>query len=81
MFTKRFLRTLGFLILALIALASGVDATLDHMSQAPTQNSVVIYDDHGNSLYAYNGNLSGCTVTLRPAVNLTGPPSFSLHRT
>jgi hypothetical protein len=78
MFTKRFFRTLGLLVLGLFALLSGVNAALDHMTQSPAQNSVVIYDDQGHTLYAYNGNLNNCSVTLRPVANLG--PHF-LHRT
>jgi len=79
MSSKRFFLTLGLLILGLSALAAGVNATLEHISQAPAQNSVVIYDEQGNTLYAYDGDLSGCTVSLRPVISLSGP--HFLHRT
>ena len=79
MFSKRFLLTISLLLLSLFALAYGVNAALDRMTRAPAQNSVVIYDDQGNALYAYSGDLSGCAVTLRPSANLTGP--HFLHRT
>ncbi len=63
---NRFLLTLGLLIVGLSALATGVNAALDHLAKTPAQNSVVIYDDHGNALYAFNGNPVKCPVTLRP---------------
>ena len=64
---KRFLLILVLLTLSLFALVTGVNAALDHMSRSSIQNSVVIYDDHGTALYAYNGNLAKCNVTLRPS--------------
>jgi ADP-heptose:LPS heptosyltransferase len=69
---KRFFLSLVLLILALSALAIGVNAALDHLSKSSAQNSVVIYDDHGTALYAYTGNLAKCTVTLRPNTAPTG---------
>jgi hypothetical protein len=77
--TKRFLITLGLLILSLFALVSGVSAALEHMNQSPAQNSVVFYDEQGNTLYAYNGNLNDCAVSLRPNTSIAGP--HFLHRT
>jgi len=79
MLSKRFLITLVLLVLSLFALVSGVNAALDRMTQSSAQNSVVIYDEQGNALYAYNGNLNDCTVCLRPSAGLTGP--HFLHRT
>ncbi len=76
---KRFLLTLVLLIVTLSALATGVNAALEHLAQAPVQNSVVIYDEQGNTLYAYNGDLSTCNVSLRPVITLNGP--HFLHRT
>jgi len=76
---KRFLLTLGLLTLSLFALVTGVNAALDHMSRTSTQNAVVIYDDQGNALYAYYGDLTNCTVVVRPNATITGP--HFLHRT
>jgi hypothetical protein len=76
---KRFLLTLGLLTFGLFALVTGVNAALDRMSRTSTQNTVVIYDDQGNALYAYNGDLASCTVVLRPNATITGP--HFLHRT
>ena len=69
---KRFLLSLVLLILALAAMAIGVNAALDHLGKSSTQNSVVIYDEHGTALYAYSGNLANCTVTLRPNTTTAG---------
>ncbi len=78
MFAKRFLITLGLLLVSLFAFVTGVDAALDHMAKSPTQNSVVIYDDQGRALFAYNGDLNDCNVSIRPSSSLTGP--HFLHR-
>ena len=69
---KRFLLSLILLILALAALAIGVNAALDHLSKSSAQNSVVVYDEHGTALYAYSGSLANCTVILRPATATAG---------
>ena len=79
MFAKRFLITLGLLIVSLFALVTGVDAALDHAAKSPAQNSLVIYDDQGRTLFAYNGDLNDCNVSIRPSPILTGP--HFLHRT
>ncbi len=79
MLAKRFLITLGLLIVGLFALATGVDAALDHIAKSPAQNSLVIYDDQGRALFAYNGDLNDCNVCIRPSSSLTGP--HFLHRT
>jgi hypothetical protein len=77
---QRFILSLGLLILTLSALATGVNAALDHLSKSPAQNSVVIYDEHGTALYAYSGNLANCTVTLRPNPATAGRPSIAPER-
>jgi hypothetical protein len=77
---KRFLLSLGLLILTLAALATGVNAALDHLSKSSAQNSVVIYDEHGTALYAYSGNLANCTVTLRPTTAAAGRLSVAPER-
>jgi hypothetical protein len=77
---KRFILSLVLLILALAAMATGVNAALDHLSKSPAQNSVVIYDEHGTALYAYSGNLANCTVTLRPNTATAGRPSIAPER-
>jgi hypothetical protein len=74
---KRFLTVLVILTLSVSVLASGTNAALDHYAHLPTQNSFVIYDDQGRTLFAYNGDLS--EVSLKPASSL-GVPRF-LHRT
>jgi predicted lipoprotein with Yx(FWY)xxD motif len=79
MFTNRFLITLGLLTVSLLALAAGVNASLDHLTAAPVQNSFVVYDDQGHTLYAYNGDFSSSSVAVHPNANLLGPRY--LHRT
>ena len=75
---KRFLKTFALLIVSLFLVASGVDAALDRLSHAATQNSVTVYNEQGGVILAYNGDLSVCKIYARP-----GPvavPTF-LHRT
>lgn len=77
--TKKFLITLGLLIVSLFALVSGTNAALDRYAHAPAQNSFVIYDNQGRTLFAYNGDLNECSVNVKPASSLA-VPRF-LHRT
>jgi hypothetical protein len=77
--SKRFLVTLGVLTISLCALVSGVDAALDHFGRSPAQSSFVIYDEQGRTLFAFNGDLNDCNVSLKPASSFA-VPRF-LHRT
>jgi hypothetical protein len=63
---KRFLKTLGLLSISLFLIVSGVDAALDHLSHADTQNSFTVYNEQGNVVLAYDGDLSACKVCARP---------------
>ena len=75
---RRFLKTLAFLIASLSLLVSGVDATLDRQSHAVGQNSLTVYNQKGNVVLAYDGDLSFCKVYLKQG--LVAGRSF-LHRT
>jgi hypothetical protein len=55
---KRFLKTLSLLVVSLFMLASGVDCALDRLSQSPTQSSVLVYNEQGHVVVAYNGDLN-----------------------
>jgi hypothetical protein len=79
MLQKRFILTLGLLTLTLSGFAAGMDAALDRLGKAPTQNSFVVYDDQGHTLFAYSGDLNACTVSIRPTAAFAGPRF--LHRT
>jgi hypothetical protein len=79
MLAKRFIITLGLLIVSLFMLVTGVNAALDRVAKSPAQNSLVIYDDQGRPLFAYNGDLNDCTVSVRPSTSFVGP--HFLHRT
>ncbi len=74
---KRFLKTLSLLIVALLLLVSGVDATLDHLARSVAQNTFTCYDEKGQAVLAYSGEvaLSQRFRPMRVAV-----PAF-LHRT
>jgi hypothetical protein len=79
MFSKRFFLTLGLLTLSLVALATGINASLDHMTKAADQNSFAIYDGQGRTLLAYNGSLVGAGLNIHPSAIPLGPRF--LHRT
>ena len=74
---KRFLKVLALLIVGLFALVSGVDATLDHMTLAGTQNSFVWYTDKGQMALDYHGDLTLCQAYTKP---VPVAPSGLLHR-
>jgi hypothetical protein len=63
---KRFLKTFALLSLSLFLVASGVDAALDRLSHADTQNSFTVYNEQGSVVLAYDGDLSVCKAFIRP---------------
>ena len=67
---KRFFKVLALMVVALFALVSGVDMTLDRMSHAVTQGAFTCYNQQGQVALAYNGNLALCPTypKLQPAV-------------
>jgi sulfur relay (sulfurtransferase) complex TusBCD TusD component (DsrE family) len=76
---KRFLKTFSLLIVSLFLLVTGVDATLGHLSQSPTQSSFTVYNEQGSVILAYNGDLSVCKIyAAKPGPVVA--PTF-LHRT
>jgi hypothetical protein len=79
MFSKRFFLTLGLLTVSLVTLALGMNASLDHMTKAPDQNSFAVYDGQGRTLLAYNGSLVGGGVNIHSSAIPLGPRF--LHRT
>jgi hypothetical protein len=64
---KRFLKVLILLVVALCALMSGVDMTLDHLAHAPAQSAFMCYSPKGQIIVAYHGNLAQCPAYTRPA--------------
>jgi hypothetical protein len=74
---KRFLKTLTLLVVTLLLLASGVDATLDHLGHLPADNSLTWYDTRGNPVLAYTGEAALVQKFPRPA-RLSAPMVF--HR-
>ncbi len=75
---KRFLKIFALLIVSLSMLVSGVDAALDHLSHAASQNSLTLYNEKGGVVAAYTGDLSLCKVCVKPG--LVAERAF-LHRT
>jgi hypothetical protein len=74
---KRFLKTFSLLIVALLLLVSGVDATLDHLSRAPSGNSLVWYNQKGQAILAYSGE-AALSQRFLPAAHAAAP--VLLHR-
>ena len=72
---KQFLRIFTLLIVSLFLAVSGIDAALDHLSRSVTQSSLTGYNEQGNAILAYNGDLNaGKAAYAKP-----GPASL-LHR-
>jgi hypothetical protein len=75
---KRFLKVFCLLIISLLLLATGVDATLDRLAHSPSQNSFTWYNAKGDAVVAYEGQAAlaqGFSHPIRPT------PSGLLHRT
>jgi hypothetical protein len=75
---KRFLKILTLLIVSLFLVASGVDAALDRLSHSATENSFTAYNEQGNVVLAYEGDLHEIKAFAKPTS--VAAPSF-LHRT
>jgi hypothetical protein len=52
---KRFLQILALLTVALLLLASGVNATFDYLDRAPSENAFVCYNDKGEAVFTFTG--------------------------
>ncbi|MCE0496741.1 MAG: hypothetical protein LV481_02170 [Methylacidiphilales bacterium] len=78
---KRFLKVLTLLVIALFALVSGVDVTLDHISRAVTQSAFTCYDQTGRVVANYKGDLALCPLVPKPQplapANALPRPSFT----
>ncbi|MEI9999514.1 MAG: hypothetical protein WDO13_10280 [Verrucomicrobiota bacterium] len=74
---KRFLKTLVLLVISLFVLVSGVNAALDQVSHSAAQSSIVVYNEKGQMVLAYDGDLNG-KVLAKPLSSYL--PRF-LHRT
>ena len=63
-------------------LVAVVDTALNNLSHSPAQNSFVIYDDQGRTLFAYSGDLNNCKRLLTSS-RLTSLPCHRhfVHRT
>lgn len=75
---KRFLKTLTLLVVSLFLLVSGVNATLDHLTQATEQNSFTLYNTKGEAVVAYSGKLGLPKVYAKPELPMA---FYILHRT
>jgi hypothetical protein len=75
---KRFLNILGLLTVALLLLTSGVNATLDRLDRASSENAFVCYDDKGQVVFSFFGAQALAQKIPRPVRATTGA---LLHRT
>ena len=52
----------------LLVVASGFDAALHHLSGSAKQSSFTIYNENGEVIVAYQGDLAACKAINKPAV-------------
>jgi hypothetical protein len=78
---KRFLKTFVLLVVSLFALISGVDTALAHYSISHTKNSLVVYNESGTAVLAFEGDLGDCKILTVKATGVQGPAFHLLHRT
>jgi hypothetical protein len=77
---KRSLKIFSLLIVCLFALVTGVNSALAHYSDVHAKNSLVVYNESGTAVLAFEGDLSDCKVlSAKPPV--AGQPFHFLHRT
>ena len=74
---KRFLKTAALLIVSLFLIVSGVSSALDRLSRSDSQNEYTLYDERGEVVIAYTGDLSLCKACLKPE-SVAAPSLF--HR-
>ena len=75
---KKFFKTFALLLLGMFLLVSGMDAGLGRLSASAQQGSFTVYNERGETVFAYNGDLNACRALAKPSVNWA--PRF-LHRT
>lgn len=63
---KRSLFVLGFILLTLSAALYWVDSALGHLESCPAQSNFSWYNEKGQVIVAYNGDLNGCKEYARP---------------
>jgi hypothetical protein len=66
------------LLASMVLLVTGVNAGLGHLTRSEQQGSFTIYNDRGQAVFAYEGDLSACRELAKPAVLW---PTRFLHRT
>jgi hypothetical protein len=75
---KRFLKIFALFVVGLLALVVGVNSALDHACRSVVQSSFTIYNEQGQALLTYTGDLNNCKALAKPGPALV--PRF-LHRT
>ena len=79
---KRFLQILALLTVALLLLASGVNATFDYLDRAPSDERIrdLVTIATGEAVFAFTGDCRRCPESFpRPARPTTGS-HFPSHR-
>jgi len=75
---KRSLKVFTLVLVGLFLCVTGIDMTLDQQSSAVEQNSVVWYNEKGDVVLAYEGDLKFCPTYVKRFT--VAPPPY-LHRT
>ncbi len=71
-------KTALVLFAAMLLLVFGVDAGLGKLARSEQQGSFTIYNEHGQAVFAYDGDLNSCRALTKPAVIWS---THFLHRT
>jgi hypothetical protein len=75
---QRHLKIFTLLLVTLFLLMAGLNSVLDRQSRETKQSSFVWYNEKGEVILAYEGDLNLCQAYVKP---LTATPPASLHRT
>lgn len=75
---KKFLKTFGLLMLGMFVLVSGIDSALDRVSSLPQHSCYTIYNEKGDVVIDYVGDLSLCKVYAKPVTTVR---TEFVHRT
>ena len=78
---KRFLKIFSLLVVGLFALVTGVDSALGHLSASTTKSSLIVYNEKGTVVLAYEGDLNDCKILAAKPGPVVSPSFHFLHRT
>ncbi len=63
---KRSLKIFTLLIMSLFVVVSGVDSALDHMSRSVSQSNCTLYNEKGEIVAVYTGDLRVSRPGIKP---------------